>query len=121
MMNRINAWRCGRRAVWTLVGIAALGGLVMLLWNALIPTLWVDGKAINYLQALGVLVLSRILFGGFRGYGLGYPRWHSPSWDALSPDEREQFLSRMRSRCAPHADERSVPPSDAPPTPESSR
>ncbi len=47
----------------------ALGSLlVMLLWNALFPQLFAF-KEINYLQAAGLLILSKILFGAFgRGH-----------------------------------------------------
>ena len=45
----------------------ALGGLVvMLLWNWLVPELFA-GHAVTYWQALGLLALSRILFGGLGG------------------------------------------------------
>jgi hypothetical protein len=43
----------------------ALGSLVvMLLWNSLFPEIF-GFKPIDYLQAAGLLVLSKILFGGF--------------------------------------------------------
>src|SRR3979411_3363265 len=40
--------------------------VVMSLWNWLTPTLF-GWHAISFWQALGLLVLSKILFGGFRG------------------------------------------------------
>jgi hypothetical protein len=61
-----------------IVGIAGLGYLVMLLWNWLLPTLFVGVREIDYMQALGVLVLSKILFGGLRGHGC-HGRWHKMS------------------------------------------
>ena len=84
-----------------LVAIAALGAVVMLLWNAIIPALFTQVPGISYLQALGLLVLSRILFGGLRGHGgwrgrmhghrraHGHERW--AKWQAMTPEEREQF------------------------------
>jgi hypothetical protein len=82
-----------------LVAIAAMSGVVMLLWNALVPALFISVPAINYLQALGLLVLCRILFGGLRGHGgwrgrmhghrAGAERW--AKWQAMTPEEREQF------------------------------
>ena len=67
------SWYGRRRGWWFVLGLPflliflAAGGLVlMLLWNALIPAIF-GLKAITYLQALGLLVLARILFGGFRG------------------------------------------------------
>lgn len=53
------------------VGLAILfvfgfGFLTMSLWNWLIPALF-HGPAINFYQAIGLLILSKILFGGFKG------------------------------------------------------
>jgi hypothetical protein len=43
----------------------ALGSLlVMLLWNSLLPDIF-GLKTITYLQAAGLLILAKILFGGF--------------------------------------------------------
>ena len=39
---------------------------VMYLWNLVLPGV-IHVSAINFWQALGILVLSKILFGGFRG------------------------------------------------------
>lgn len=40
--------------------------IVMLLWNALVPELF-SGPALSYWQAAGILILSKILFGGLGG------------------------------------------------------
>ena len=45
---------------------AVMSLVVMRLWNWLTPALF-GWKVITYWQALGILVLSKILFGGFRG------------------------------------------------------
>jgi len=82
------------RAVFGLVAIAILGGLVMLLWNAIIPELFAGARSLDYLHALGLLVLSRILFGGFRGHGGWHWHrhgWHRGPWSAMTPEERERF------------------------------
>ena len=80
------------KAALALVAVAAMGGVVMLLWNAVVPALFVDARAIDYLHALGLLILSRILFGGFRGHGGWHGRRHWDKWQAMTPQEREQFL-----------------------------
>ena len=36
------------KALFVLVGIAVLGWLVMLLWNWVIPALFIGGRAIDY-------------------------------------------------------------------------
>lgn len=99
-------------AVIGLVLFIALGGqLVMLLWNWLLPPLF-GVREITFWQALGLLVLSRILFGGLgmRGHS-GRPsraafeaacerafRRMDDNWDRMTPEERERFRQRMRDR-----------------------
>lgn len=80
-------WKIG---LLVLIGIAVLGYIVMLLWNWLMPTLFEGTHAIGYLQALGLLVLSKILFGGLRGHCHG--RWHRHHRrHALSEEERAKL------------------------------
>ncbi|MFZ2542270.1 MAG: hypothetical protein WAW75_10945 [Gallionella sp.] len=86
--------RCGKFIILAVLGIAALGWVVMMLWNWLMPALFVDGRKIGYLQALGLLVLSKILFGGFRGHGC-HGRWHRNRLENMAPDEREKFQAGM--------------------------
>ena len=87
--------RCGKFVVLALLGFAALSWVVMALWNWLMPELFLGAKEIGYLQAVGLLVLSKILFGGFRGHG----RWHHHRWEQRTPEEREKLQSGMRSWC----------------------
>ena len=70
---------------------AFLGLMVMLLWNAVMPAAFVGSRSMDYPHALGLLVLSRILFGGFRGRGGWRQRRHWRRWEAMTPEEREQF------------------------------
>jgi len=75
--------------------------LVMTLWNALIPAIFA-AKAITFWQALGLLVLSKILFGGFRGFPAGGPRWRrrmTERWEHMTPEEREKFKRGFRGAC----------------------
>lgn len=78
-----------------LVGVplffALLGEIVKLLWNALLPPLF-GLPQITVWQGLGLLVLCRMLFGGFGG---GSGRGHRKE---MSPEERERFRHRMRER-----------------------
>lgn len=79
--------------------------VVMRLWNWLMPALF-GLHLITFWQALGILILSKILFGGFRG-GRGRFRdrtWRRrmfERWEQMTPEEREKFRERMRSRCGP--------------------
>ena len=50
-----------------LVAVAAFAFLVMFLWNALLPEIF-GLQEIAFWQAAGILVLSRLLFGGMGGW-----------------------------------------------------
>ena len=79
-------------ALFILVG----GGIVMLLWNWLLPPLF-GWPQLTLLQAFGLLVLCRILFGGFgKGGGGGGPQHYKYK----SPEDKERFRQRMRDRFA---------------------
>ena len=73
------------------VFVAGMGLVVHSLWNALAPELF-HLPAITFWQAVGLLVLSRVLFGGLGGRGHG---WRKPrfarGWNNLRPQERERF------------------------------
>ena len=58
--------RIPKFVLFVVVAIAVYSVALMALWNWLVPTLF-DLPRITYWQALGLLGLSRILFGGFRG------------------------------------------------------
>jgi hypothetical protein len=97
MMRKI---RCVgvRFIVIGVVAVAAFSLVVMGLWNWLAPAVF-GGHTISFWQALGLLVLSRILFGGFRGrHGHGmHSRFKFTS--EMTPEEREEFRQRLRARC----------------------
>lgn len=80
----------------------ALGGeVVRLLWNWLLPPLF-GWREIGFWQALGLLALCRILFGGLGGHhhrGGGVRRRMAERWGRMSPEERERFRQGMRARC----------------------
>ena len=85
------------KALLILVGIAVLGWMVMTLWNWVIPALFIGGRSIDYLHAMGLLILSRILFGGFRGHGGCHGRRHWRRWERMTPEERETFQKNLSS------------------------
>jgi len=68
------------------------GQIVKLLWNWLVPALF-GLPHVTFWQALGLLVLCRILFGGMGRHG-GGPRMKSH----MTPEERARFRERMRAR-----------------------
>jgi hypothetical protein len=88
-----------------IIALLAFGGIVMGLWNAiLVPVLGV--KLISFCQALGILVLSKILFGGFKGRGCGWGGGHhmwrhdmQEKWGNMSEEERAKFKAEWKNRC----------------------
>lgn len=87
-----------------IVAIAVFSLVVMLLWNAIIPGL-TGWALLTYWKAVGLLILCKILFGGFPGHrgGHGGPPWarhharmRSAWWRNLSEEEREQWKERRR-------------------------
>ncbi|HVW70714.1 MAG TPA: hypothetical protein VHB68_17170 [Steroidobacteraceae bacterium] len=91
--------------VLILAVVALLGFVVMSLWNALVPGLF-HGPLLGFWQALGLLLLCRILFGGLRGR----PGWHGRArwnrewrrrWESMTPEERERLRTRFKHRCGP--------------------
>jgi hypothetical protein len=86
-----------------LLGMAlfiAIGGeLVRQLWNWLMPPLF-GWRQITFWQALGLLALCRILFGGFGSHGRSNVRRRmASSWEHMTPEERDRFREGMRGRC----------------------
>jgi hypothetical protein len=81
-----------------LAAVAVLGLAVMVLWNLLMPALFAGSRTIDYLHALELLVLCRILFGGFRGRGGWRGRRHWDKWATMTAEEREQFLKARSVR-----------------------
>lgn len=70
---------------------AFIGGeIVMHLWNWLLPPLF-GWRELSFWQALGMLVLCRILFGGFGMHGSRHSRYRTP-------EERERVRQAMRER-----------------------
>jgi hypothetical protein len=90
-----------RFILFAIVAALALGFIIMHLWNWLMPPVF-GLRLIGYWQALGLLVLSKILFGGFRGGHWAGMRWRRrmmERWAQMTPEEREKFRAAMQSRC----------------------
>ena len=92
-----------RWVVFGAVGLAVASAVVMWLWNWVVPATF-GLPVISLGQALALLVLSRLLLGGFRG-GLGR-RMHwrhrmRERWERMTPEQRERFMAGMRRRSGP--------------------
>ena len=96
-------------AIFTAIG----GEVVMLLWNWLAPALF-GLRPVTFWQAIGLLALCRILFGGF-GLGGGGHRSNSKRkiservservsqrmserWEQMTPEERERVRLGLHGR-----------------------
>ena len=93
--------RAVKIAVLALVAATVLTFLVMTIWNWLAPAVF-GLRTITFWQALGILILSKLLFGGFRGrpgYGGHWRRRMNDRWQQMTPEEREKFREGMFSRC----------------------
>ncbi len=87
--------------------VAGFSAVVMMLWNWLMPSI-LGLVAINFWQALGLLVLARILFSGF-GHGRRMGHWgmhgkkmHGGNavrekWAKMTPEEREEFIKERQA------------------------
>jgi Ca2+/H+ antiporter, TMEM165/GDT1 family len=97
-----------KRAIFIPIGIAAIiflcGWIVMLLWNCVLPSV-IGVGVITFWQALGILVLAKILFGGFK-HGHGHSKyyhghwhdWHG-KWMNMSREEKEKMKAEWKERC----------------------
>jgi Ca2+/H+ antiporter, TMEM165/GDT1 family len=83
-----------------IIGVLVFGNIVMWLWNALMPVIF-HLPIITFAQALGLLVLSKILFSSFRGGGPGRFRGGRirEKWMNMTPEEREKFKQEWGHRC----------------------
>ncbi|PYT59849.1 MAG: hypothetical protein DMG46_08670 [Acidobacteria bacterium] len=95
--------------------IAVLSFVVMRLWNWLTPALF-GWHVITFWQALGILILSKILLGGFRGRPGPHMYWRRgmmERWAHMTPEEREKFRQSMRGRCGPWGSSAAEPKANA--------
>jgi|SRR5579859_2626797 len=95
-MKRYWLFKGLRMLVFGAAFLAAFGYVVMTLWNVVLAA--VTGvHVITFFQAVGLLVLSRILFGGLRGRRHGGWHWRGrmqARWQQMTPEEREQYRSQ---------------------------
>jgi len=108
---------------WAAMGVLAVtifGLVTMLLWNWLVPVLF-NGPIISFWQALGLLILSKLLFWGAGGKG---HHWRSQRYQnhwknklynkfsSMTPEEREALKQKMKEKWC-HWEESSSPKQSA--------
>jgi hypothetical protein len=93
----------GKFMVLGLLALTLIGFVTMSLWNWLVPDLF-HGPVINFWQALGLLLLSKILFWSFGGKshsshnnGPWKYYWRN-KWSNMTPDDKERFKQKMKEK-----------------------
>ena len=87
--------------IFALAAIALFGFLIMTLWNSVLVAVLHVG-VVTFWQALGILLLSKMLFGGFRGGHWGRNRFKQKMQGRfmdMTPEERDAFKQQWGSRC----------------------
>lgn len=111
--------------VLLIIGVIALalGFLVMQLWNALVPQLFA-GPVITFWQAVGLLLLARLLtfsggparFSAFRHHQ--WRRRYEERMASMSPDQRERMRRAWGRHCGPWGEDDPFAEHAAPAKPE---
>jgi Ca2+/H+ antiporter, TMEM165/GDT1 family len=98
--------------LFIIIGVAAVtafGWIVMSLWNAvLVPA--VGANIITFWQALGILVLSRILVGGFGGEGKKRHRGWKDKCNNMTEEEKQKFKEEIKQQWSGKYDNEQPPP-----------
>jgi hypothetical protein len=97
-MKNYRALKGLKIVVFVMVALFVFGFVTMHLWNWLMPAIF-HLTRIGFLQALGLVVLGKILFGGFHRHSGGHRGWKrhmEQRWAEMSPEERERFRSGIR-------------------------
>lgn len=85
--------------VMAIAGIFGLTWLVMELWNHLLPEI-IHVERVSFWQAMGILVLSKILFGGMKFGGNNYQGRNrfKEKFGNMSEEDKEAFKQKMKER-----------------------
>jgi hypothetical protein len=96
----------------TLLGFLAIGILFLMVlgfqyvWNVTIPAIF-NLPTISYLQALGLIAISRVLFGGFGFRWMNHQNHKAKFWqermklkmNGMTTEEKEEFKRRVKEKC----------------------
>ena len=103
VFNRTGKKICG--GIFFLLLLFLLPLAIRALWNGILPEI-MNVSTITYWQALGIFVLSRILFGGFGGgkdyrgkkSSIGRAGWKEKFMN-MSDEQKAAFKQRWKDRC----------------------
>ena len=93
--------------LWVVLALATLSALVMLLWNWLVPAIF-GVPGITFFQAAGILILAKILFGGWGSWRHKKQYWQEKMRRrvaSMTPEERERFKARFKEKWGCHYDD----------------
>ena len=110
-MKRNRILRILKFALFAVLFVTVFSFFVMRLWNWLMPAVF-GWHLITFWQAVGLLVLSKILFGGFHGRPGRNMYWRgrmTERWEKMTPEEREKFRQGMRGRCGSFGEPTAAP------------
>jgi hypothetical protein len=98
-----------KMVLFVILAVLLAGAAVMYLWNMLVPALF-NGPSISFIQAVGLLILSKLLFKGFNfrkgghcSHGHGY--WKE-KLDKMDPEERDRLKALWKRRCGSYYGEK---------------
>ncbi len=107
MRRLFNERRGIKTALFVALMFTVFGLIVMGLWNLILAEV-LHVSTITFWQALGILALSKILFG-FGGANWGRHKWRNDGgekrremWEKfqkMTPEERKAFKENWRGRC----------------------
>jgi hypothetical protein len=98
-------WWIGKMVIFGSLMVVLFGLVTQLLWNWLVPVLF-SGPVISFWQAMGLLVLSKLLFWGFGGHNKKWSSHRNHQWKGqwmeryskLSPEDREKFKQKFKEK-----------------------
>lgn len=94
-----------------LIAAALFGGVVMLLWNWLVPSIF-NGPTVTFWEAIGLLLLGRLLTGSLPGAHSKWQKYQDyksewkEKWANMTPEEREALKAKYKYRCKSYAPEK---------------
>jgi hypothetical protein len=100
-MRRNRVLRIVAMVALGILAFTVFGFVVMQLWNWLMPALF-ELRTITFWQAIGLLLLSRLLFGRFGGFHRHRSEWRHrmrEKFEHMTPEEREAMRRKMGGWC----------------------
>lgn len=101
-MNKMKGYWFAKIALMVILFFTVVTGVVMYLWNWLMPDIF-SLRPITFWEAAGILLLSKILFGFGKkgGHHPGGPSWKH-KWGGMTEDQKNQWKEKFKEKwCSP--------------------